>query len=170
MKHIYIARHAEAVPIGMAGIYHDFDRTLTPVGEALLERQALGLQRLAPQMDLCIASPLVRTRQTAAILTAPYACPIETSEALGSHPNLQQVGDLLAATEARQILLVTHQPFVVQLVSWLLTGDDELSCEYSPGTLAALRLFQCEPQPRGELRWLMPPELLAAQADASFTP
>lgn len=166
MKEIYIARHAEAVPIGMAGIYHDFDRTLTPAGEALLERQALGFKRLAPTLQLCIASPLVRTRQTAALLTAPYGCPIETSEALGSHPHLQQVSELLAATDARHILLVTHQPFVVQLVSWLLTGDDEFSCEYSPGTVAALRLYQREPRPRGELLWLLPPEVLAAQADA----
>ena len=46
MKHVYIARHAEAAPTGVNGVMHDFDRPLTDHGLSLLKQQACGLKQL----------------------------------------------------------------------------------------------------------------------------
>lgn len=161
MKTIYIARHAEAVSIGATGVHHDFDRYLTAQGQARLERQARALARIEPQLQVCFASPLVRARQTAEALVEPYGIPVETQDALGSRPDLQGVKELLAASPADRILLVTHQPFVVQLSSWLLTGDSEVSSQFGTAAIACLKLHLLNPSPRGELIWLMPSEFLA---------
>ncbi|HEY9840113.1 MAG: histidine phosphatase family protein [Candidatus Sericytochromatia bacterium] len=161
MKTIYVARHAEAVPVGLAGVYHDFDRYLTDTGIELLERQAKALMHMEPEIQACFSSPLVRARQTATQLVQAYGCEVQSSEALGSTPDLGQVQRLLEATSARTVLLVTHQPFVVQLVSWLLTGDSELSCHFGTASVACLHLHLLSPGPRGELMWLMNSETMA---------
>lgn len=161
MKTLYIARHAEAVSIGYGGVQHDFDRFLTAEAEELLARQALGLKRLEPGIQACLSSPLLRARQTAEILCKPYGCPIESVDALGSMPQISEVSQLIQASPAHTLLLVTHQPFVVDLVSWLLTGDQELICHYSTATIACLRMHLFEPMPRGELLWLMNSSQLA---------
>ncbi len=161
MKTLYIARHAEAVSVGLPGVYHDFDRYLTSAGLELLERQARALQHIEPQIQACYTSPLVRARQTAEQLAGAYGCPIETHDALGSMPDLRGVQKLLENTDARSVLLVTHQPFVVQLVSWLLTGDSEFATHFDTASMACLRLYTFEPAPRGELQWLMSADLLA---------
>lgn len=161
MKTIYIARHAEAVPVGYPKVYSDFDRHLTPAGLALLERQAQALRYIEPEIQACFSSPLVRARQTAEQLAGPYGCPVETHDALGSLPHLEDVGKLLAETQARSVLLVTHQPFVTQLTSWLLTGDSEVACHFGTASVACLRLHLIEPAPRGELQWLLNAEMMA---------
>lgn len=164
MKTIYLARHAEAEPVGSAGIYHDFDRPLTAYGETLLQRQAQALKKLAPELHCCYASPLLRTQQTARLLLADRDVAITSVDALGASPSLSAIQRLLHQTEAEQMLLVTHQPFVVSLLSWLLTAEQELNAAFEPGTLACFQLFQLEPRPAGVLQWLMPAEMLAQLA------
>lgn len=161
MKTIYIARHAEAVSIGVNGVYSDFDRYLTEAGRAQLARQAKGLKQLEPRLEACFASPLVRARETAEALTSPYGIAVTTHEALGSRPDLAGVKALLAESKASRILLVTHQPFVVQLLSWLLTGDSEVNSHFGTATLACMHLHLLDPAPRGELQWLLPADMLA---------
>lgn len=161
MKTLYIARHAEAVSVGLPGVHHDFDRYLSPAGVELLERQARALMHIEPEIQICYTSPLVRARQTAEQLAGAYGCPIESNEALGALPDLRRVQQLLETTSARSVMLVTHQPFVVQLVSWLLTGDSEVATHFGTASLACLRLYTLEPSPRGELQWLMSAEQLA---------
>lgn len=161
MKTVYIARHAEAVPVGYPHVHSDFDRHLTPAGLALLERQARALRYLEADIQACYSSPLVRARQTAEQLAGPYGCEVQTHEALGNAPYLSGVAGLLAETEARSLLLVTHQPFVVQLTSWLLTGDSEVVSHFGTASVACLRLHLLEPAPRGELQWLLTAEMMA---------
>lgn len=164
MKTIYLARHAEAVPVGTAGVYHDFDRPLTPYGEMLLQRQAQTLAQLAPDLQACYASPLLRTQQTAQLLLAGRDVSISPVDALGASPSLSAMQRLLQQTEATQILLVTHQPFVVSLLSWLLTAEQDLNTAFEPGTLACFQLFQLAPRPAGLLQWLMSAEIMAKLA------
>jgi phosphohistidine phosphatase len=161
MKTIYIARHAEAVPVGVEGVYHDFDRYLTRTGLDLIERQARALMHLEPEIQACFSSPLVRARQTAEQLVEAYGCQVQCDEALGSSPDISQVQRLLEATPASSVLLVTHQPFVVQLTSWLLTGDSEVACHFGTAAIACVHQHLLSPIPRGELRWLLPAEIMS---------
>src|SRR2546427_13215396 len=50
----------------------DAARPLTPDGRRKMERAAVGLRELVPQIDLLAASPLKRALETAEILAAAY--------------------------------------------------------------------------------------------------
>lgn len=160
MKTIYVARHAEAVPVGVAGVENDFDRHLSSAGMEVIERQARALMHLEPEIQACFSSPLLRARQTAEQLVLPYGCEVQTTAALGTTPDLAGVQQLLDATPARTILLVTHQPFVVQLTSWLMTGDSEVACHFGTSAMACLHVHLLSPAPRGELLWLVNSEMM----------
>src|SRR3712207_3020645 len=60
---LFFLRHGIAEP-GHTGL-RDFDRQLTPAGEAELESVARGLKRLKVTPDPLIASPSLRAQQTA---------------------------------------------------------------------------------------------------------
>lgn len=164
MKTIYLARHGEAVSVGHEGVQHDFDRHLSERGRALLQRQAEAFPRLESRIEACYSSPLLRTRQTAEILGRPFGAEVQATEALGSRPAFSEVLKLLEKSSAQTILLVTHQPFVVELCAWLVSGERHFLTTYSTGTVACLRLFQLTPAPRGELVWMMPAEIMASLA------
>lgn len=164
MKTLYIARHGEPVHIGAKDAPTDFDRYLTPEGEEKLQQQARGLQKMGVTFEACYASPLVRTQQTAQFLCAPFGTTIQSADCLGSSPSMIQVQRLLAGETARHVLLVTHQPFVVQLTSWLISGRMETSFAYQPGTMACVSVYTLEPFPQGELQWFLPAEAQMRQA------
>lgn len=170
MKHVYIARHAEAAPIGLNGVTHDFDRPLTEHGQSLLLQQASGLKQMNVFFQACYSSPLLRAQQTAEALCAlEDDCPVETVDCLGSIPQLSQVGKLLHANPAKHILLVTHQPFVVELTSWLLSGEFESAFHYSTASISCLRMHLFEPKPRAELMWFLTANQMAALASQPGT-
>jgi len=164
MKTLYVARHGEPVHLGAPHAPSDFDRYLTPEGEQKMQQQAQGLQNMGITFEACYASPLVRTQQTAQYLCAPFGTPIHSTDSLGSSPSIAQVQRLLQAETARHILLVTHQPFVVQLTSWLISGRMESSFAYHPGSMACIAVYSLEPTPQGELQWFLPAAAQMRQA------
>ena len=62
MKRVILVRHAKSVSYGYD---QDFDRTLTERGEEDAQKISLELQKMKIKPDLIIASPAVRTSQTA---------------------------------------------------------------------------------------------------------
>lgn len=168
MKTLYISRHGEAVNIGAPGVFSDFDRHLSEEGQAKIAKQAKGLQRLGAHWDKILTSPLVRARQTAELLNRDVGAPIEFCDALGDSPSLGQIQKILAGLAEKRILLVSHQPFIVQLTAYLLTGRRDVSFNYSTGTMACLQSYQLQDEPRGELAWFMSSETLQTLAEQAF--
>jgi phosphohistidine phosphatase len=109
-------RHAEAEdgPV-------DFDRALTARGEKQAKQVARWLHAHLPKKLHIIASPTVRTRQTADALALPY----ETNRKIGPDAC---VSELIAAsgwpTANGAVLLVGHQPGLGNLASLLLSGQE----------------------------------------------
>src|ERR1700736_2440977 len=62
---LYLIRHADAVPLGEAGIIDDPSRPLTAKGEAQARLVGEGLSRRGIKLQTLLTSPLVRARQTA---------------------------------------------------------------------------------------------------------
>jgi phosphohistidine phosphatase len=153
IKTLYIARHGEAVSVGAPDVFVDFDRYLSEAGRTQISRQARGLQQLGAHWEQVIASPLVRARQTAELLNEHLQAPLALSEALGDRPSLRVLREELLAQQAEQLLLVTHQPFVVQLTLWLLNGQAAHPLDYGTGAMACLKVDLAEAQPGGELLW-----------------
>jgi phosphohistidine phosphatase len=109
-------RHAEAEdgPV-------DFDRALTARGEKQAKQVARWLHAHLPKKLHIVASPTVRTRQTADALDLPY----ETNRKIGPDAC---VSELIAAsgwpTANGAVLLVGHQPGLGNLASLLLSGQE----------------------------------------------
>lgn len=109
-------RHAEAVD-GTP----DHARELSPRGIKQAQRMAEWLKRNKPQRLKVLASPTVRTRQTAEAFTDDF----EIVSALGPE---RSVADILAATgwpdASGACLIVGHQPTLGRLAALLLSGAE----------------------------------------------
>ncbi|TAN02765.1 MAG: histidine phosphatase family protein [Rhodanobacteraceae bacterium] len=140
MRELLLLRHAEAMQAGPDG--RDVERPLSVHGEA--QARAVGAwlaaQGAAPDAVLC--SPARRAQ-----MTADAVC-----RALRIHPPrfLPAVyqatpGELLAlvethAADARQVLLVGHNPGLEQLLALLTEGRSERARGMSPAALAWVEL------------------------------
>ncbi len=134
---VTVWRHGEA---GAAP--RDEDRELTARGvrtvcEATVEfRQWLSEAQIAPVSEIWY-SPLVRTFQTAGLLGKGLGCEIQACEALAPGTNLHKPDTFLPAV-AEHVMIVTHQPFVSQVI-WHWLDDDRLE-PILPGGWATLEL------------------------------
>ena len=113
---IWIMRHGEAEPHAR----RDAERELTAHGREQVLRSAAYL--IGQPLDCILVSPYVRAQQTAALVcqalgfssppvTVPWLTPeSEPKYALGKLP------------DSGNVLLVSHQPFVGELISLMLHG------------------------------------------------
>src|SRR5215468_524378 len=117
---LLVVRHARAVPGDTPGI-SDAERPLTGDGERRFHSVARTITRLEPGPDVLLTSPLLRARQTAAILAATWgAVPVTVEPALASGSVERIRGALESQRELGAVALVGHEPTVSGLVSELL--------------------------------------------------
>jgi phosphohistidine phosphatase len=109
-------RHAEAEP-GEP----DLARKLTPKGRKQAAAVARWLKNYLPKDARILASPSVRTKQTADALKREY----ETADGLAPDKSAQ---DMIAATgwpdADGTVVLVGHNPAIGQLAALLLNGSE----------------------------------------------
>ena len=113
---IWILRHGEAEPHAR----RDAERELTAHGREQVLRSAAHL--IGQPLDCILVSPYVRAQQTAALVcqalgfsSPPITVPWLTPESEPKYA-LSQLPD------SGNVLLVSHQPFVGDLISLLLHG------------------------------------------------
>lgn len=144
-------RHAEA-----EDGEDDFERALTARGEKQAAAVARWLHQHLPRHLRIIASPTVRTRQTAEALDLPF----EIERRIGPEAGAP---DLLAAagwpTTRGAVLLVGHQPGLGQLASLLLAGQ-EAEWSIKKGVLWWLSRRVREGEPQTVLRTVVAPDFL----------
>jgi len=149
----------------------DDERPLTPRGIREMRRAARGLQQLMTSVDAIGTSPLVRARETAAILALVYDVVPEEARVIGDGDRraiLRWVRSAAAVIAKKQrgkekrvtIAIVGHEPDLSVSACWLLTGrapegEHEPWMELKKGG-ACLLSFNGRPQPRtARLRWLL---------------
>lgn len=135
---VTVWRHGEA---GQAA--RDEDRALTErgirtVSAAALEFEAWRADAGLPAVDVLRHSPLVRTTQTAGLLSEAFSVVPEPIEGLGLGANLHAPESFLPES-GNHVVLVTHQPFVSQAV-WYWLDDDALEPTL-PGGWTTLELI-----------------------------
>ena len=148
MVNLVIMRHGEAV----AQSSQDSQRQLNARGEAEVGQMAQWLTEVYPQFDYVLASPYVRTQQTAELMLAQQG----NTTQLQTLPELVPDGDchqvqlyvdaLLSQKPEARILLVSHMPLVSFLVETFTKSGNtpifdtaSLACiEYSAGGQGAL--------------------------------
>jgi phosphohistidine phosphatase len=164
---LYIVRHAIAYLRDPEKWPDDRLRPLTPRGVRRFRRAAAGIHRLVGGVDVVLSSSYTRAWDTAAILAdeagwpAPTACP--ALEADGSPEAV--LAALTAHGDTRAVALVGHEPYLHELVSFLLTGDPaRMATELRKGALIGLTLPQGPEPGTASLRLLLQPRGLRALA------
>src|SRR4051794_35355380 len=108
MLHLFLIRHAEAVPHGDPN-YEDDDRPLTDEGRVEARRLGAALGAHAVRFDRILCSPLPRARQTAEELLAVLPDP---------KPELEFADELTPGAKRRKIdrLLLKYEEPAIALV------------------------------------------------------
>ena len=121
MKHLLLLRHAEAEqsPPGLG----DSDRMLTERGHSEAREAAASIAATALSIDIVLASPARRTRDTITIVAARLGLPASSIEYeprlyLGSPDALLQALRLIRP-DAHTALLVGHNPGISELAQQL---------------------------------------------------
>ncbi len=136
-------------------LLRDFDRALTPSGRDVVRRVAGAILGEGALPTRVLSSPLVRARETAA-LVVEHAAPtltIELARELGPGGDLR--GLLLShAALGGAPMFVGHEPDVSSVTAQL-TGS--LGSGFDKAMIAAIEL---EPGARGRLAWILEPRTL----------
>ena len=154
-----LVRHAHA---GDSATWEGPDelRPLTEKGRRQAERLGRHLAAIGFVPDAVITSPLVRARETAEIVADLVGVPVRVDERLGEALDLATVERILDdAGSPRRPILVGHDPDFTGLLTELTGGAPIVMRK---GALARVDAERPLEPGGGDLRWLLPPELLRA--------
>jgi len=120
-QNLILWRHADAEYLQSAEA-QDIDRVLSTQGKIQAKKMASWLKQHLPKDTLILSSPAVRAEQTVIALKREY----QLVWMLSPDARLEDVLAVLQDTNAANILLVGHQPWLGQLVSHLTSSPDNL--------------------------------------------
>jgi len=162
---LYLMRHADA-GVPRENPVLDAKRGLVKEGKQQCMLMAGMLTGLKAQIDVIIASPLKRARQTAQFVATEigFESPILTSQALAPDGDFASVQQLIAQHSSREgVLVVGHNPNLHQFIARLMSGNGNGSGY--PGPIGSIRLrkgaiarIDLAKRP-AQLQWLIDPRL-----------
>jgi len=163
---LYFLRHAKACARSRKW-RPDSTRPLTRDGEKKMFEAARGIQTLDLSFDLILTSPYIRAFRTAEILAEVFG-----SKKVFETKNLAPEAEPKAIIDEinenfstlKQIVLVSHEPFLSRLISLLLSGKDNLSIDVRKGGFCKLSIERLSFAQCGCLEWLMTSSQLARMA------
>ena len=165
---LLIVRHAIAFERSPRRWRDDNERPLSPEGMARARKAAAGLKHIAERPQCVLSSPLVRARQTAAILAEFAGWPKAVEcPALAPDEPPENVFAALAAQNEKIVAVVGHQPGLGRLLAACLPAQVLGGANPEAFDLkkmgAALVSFSATPRAGGgTLAWLVPPRILRA--------
>lgn len=132
---LYLIRHAEAQPRG-AGVPEEA-RALTPKGEQNFRTASSGLKAMGVRFDRLVFSPWLRAAATANYLAPLVEGESEASLLLAQPPSR----DILKILSGNSVGVVGHQPWLGELMGWLLFNDMYAGArfEFDKGGVAVLQ-------------------------------
>ena len=155
---LYLLRHAHAGnPDEWTG--DDAERPLSPKGRRQAERLGRFLAERGFKPDVVLTSPKVRAAQTAELVCAAIGARFETDHRLGGPLDIDLLNILVADAACSRVMLVGHDPDFSDLCA-SLSGAQYLPLK--KGALARIDSEMPLREATGLLRWLVPPDLLAA--------
>jgi len=111
-----------------------------------MRRIASALRSMEVEADLICSSPYLRARQTAEILARSYNILdklILTPGLLPEAPAEQIIEEINQKfPRCQNLILVGHQPFMINLITTLTCGDQNLKITLKKGGLCHLRVEQ----------------------------
>jgi phosphohistidine phosphatase len=165
---LLIVRHAIAFERNARRWRDDGDRPLSPEGMVRARKAAAGLKQVAERPQCVLSSPLVRAKQTAAILTEFAGWPKATEcPALAPDEPPDEVFAALAGQKEKIVAVVGHQPGLGRLLAACLPAQVRGGVNPEAFELkkmgAVLVSFSGTPRAGGGvLNWFVPPRILRA--------
>lgn len=158
---IYVVRHGIAVEGLVRGISRDSERPLTDEGETETKMVARALKKMGVKPDLIVASPLVRTQQTAQIMHAELGGEFATSDTLAPGVSIPSVYKYLKKFEkAHDIFLVGHEPDVGEIVKDIVSGGFEFTLPFTKAGVCCIETSDLPATMPGTVKWLVTPKIL----------
>jgi phosphohistidine phosphatase len=159
-RKIYLVRHGIAADRG-DDWPDDAKRPLTSKGVARMRQIVRGLRHLDIVLDLVLTSPLVRARQTAALLVEglkPVPTLVVTPALTPGTPPAQTAEALAEFRKARRVALVGHEPGIGELAAWLVGANTPVP--FKKGGICRIDVASFPPTGSGQLIWLATPRML----------
>jgi phosphohistidine phosphatase len=158
---IHLVRHAHAGdPARWDG--PDAARPLSRKGR----RQATRLGALLATADIrperLVSSPKVRARETAELLGAALGVTPTLDDRLAEDCDLDELKAVVADAATADVMIVGHDPYLSELLGELIGGSEQAMPK---GSIATIDIRGAVRAGSGSLRWFVPPELLASEAD-----
>jgi phosphohistidine phosphatase len=116
---LFVIRHAEAVP--QSPNSDDEARPLTDAGLRRFKRAARGMKRLGISFERLYHSPWLRAVQTANTLSSLAQEETIVTQHLAAAPS----EELLQLLSGASVALVGHEPWLAELVAWMVLGNPE---------------------------------------------
>ncbi len=156
MIELCLLRHAHAGD-STTWVGDDEVRPLTEKGRRQSERVGRLLAAAGHVPDAVLASPLARARETAEIVADVLGVSVRIEPRLGEPLDLATLDAILDdAGDPQRPLVVGHDPDFSELVSELVGAPIAMR----KGTLARIDVQRPLEPGAGDLRWLVPPDLL----------
>jgi len=119
---LYLLRHA----IAQDSAESDSARELTPKGMDQARSIARVFNQHSPQVDRVICSPYARAQQTAASIMRLFPeLDLPLDAGITPDGDVYRVMDAIESYDLQQVLLVSHNPFLSNLLSLLVDGTME---------------------------------------------
>jgi phosphohistidine phosphatase len=168
MLHLYLIRHADAVPHGDPN-YADDDRPLTDLGrqQARALGKALSDQGVKPDVILC--SPLPRAQETAEGLLAALGetkPPVEYTTDLAPGLKVKKLDREVLKHDVESVALIGHQPDLAKYLARLI-GSKKACLDVAKAGVACVVCDDPPGKACGSLAWLIPPEWYGAPKNAT---
>ena len=131
-------------------------RPLSEKGKRQVKRLARFLSEGPARPDAIVTSPKVRAEQTARAVAKVLDVPVRLDQRLAGGFGMRSLAEVLGSLEARQPMLVGHDPDFSALLAGLIGSR---GMEMRKGALAAIDLNWPLERGSGALRFLLSPEL-----------
>ena len=130
---LYLLRHGEAENVAAS----DAARPLTEAGRQAVINVAQQFATKAPSIERCFVSPYLRAQQTAELFleelllnqqqlsSSKPLLPIETNKKLVPEVHASEIISFLGTLSEENILLVSHNPIMTELLALLNNGHLE---------------------------------------------
>jgi phosphohistidine phosphatase len=159
---VFLVRHAIAHERNRTRWPNDRLRPLTTAGIRKFRKAAYGISQCLPKRAALLTSPLVRARETAAILAEALGSSkaIECGELASGEP-VQACFDLLRKQKKDAVVLVGHEPNLSNFLAAAVCGAGaRMKTEFKKGGAACIE-FTARVEPgRATLDWIIPPRVL----------
>ncbi|HEX3797312.1 MAG TPA: phosphohistidine phosphatase SixA [Verrucomicrobiae bacterium] len=157
---LYLLRHGIAEDRNPEAPNDDSLRRLTAEGRTKMRRATGGMKSLELEFDLILASPYLRTKETAKIVAEGLGCEelMEVSGALaseGGNPRVLIEELKRDYGECESLLVVGHEPYLSRLIGRLISGDDRSLVTMKKGALCKLAVGDLSYGRCACLEWLL---------------